>query len=316
MRASSLLALTHVSPRYFAADLLARGARGVPVDDPAARLRRHRGAVSRARRADARQGRRPARAPRAGSAGDVERTRRPGSTSVPRGTRSSGRSTTTGGRSSSSSSGSASCTRARVLEVGCGTGRLSAALEARELARVWAVDASEAMVAASQGERRQREGRARARRCPFKAGWFDAVVMRMVIHLIDRPRALRAGRSRPRTRRPARDRHRGPRDLRRRLVRALLPVGARDRARALPELGGARAGARGRGIPPSARSSSSASTETTTRDHALDIIRSRAFSTFDLLSPEEYDAGLAQAEAELPERFEYHFDWLLAVGLR
>jgi len=35
----------------------------------------------------------------------------------------------------------------RVLEVGCGTGRLAQALEERERARVWAVDASPEMVA-------------------------------------------------------------------------------------------------------------------------------------------------------------------------
>ena len=52
------------------------------------------------------------------------------------------------------------------------------------------------------------------------------------------------------------------------------------------------------------------------RDQALDIIRSRAFSTVDLLDPEEYDAGLARAEAELGDRLDYHFDWLLAVCVR
>jgi 2-polyprenyl-3-methyl-5-hydroxy-6-metoxy-1,4-benzoquinol methylase len=35
---------------------------------------------------------------------------------------------------------------ARVLEIGCGTGRLSEALAERELARVWAIDASPVMV--------------------------------------------------------------------------------------------------------------------------------------------------------------------------
>jgi hypothetical protein len=55
---------------------------------------------------------------------------------------------------------------------------------------------------------------------------------------------------------------------------------------------------------------------TTSRERALDVIRSRAFSTFDLLSPAEYAAGLARADAELPEQFEYSFDWLLAVATR
>src|SRR5262245_38457798 len=35
----------------------------------------------------------------------------------------------------------------RVLEIGCGTGRLAEALQERELARVWAVDTAEEMVA-------------------------------------------------------------------------------------------------------------------------------------------------------------------------
>ena len=40
---------------------------------------------------------------------------------------------------------------------------------------------------------------------------------------------------------------------------------------------------------------------TISREQALDIIRSKAFSTFDLLDRREYDDGLARAEAELPE---------------
>ena len=55
---------------------------------------------------------------------------------------------------------------------------------------------------------------------------------------------------------------------------------------------------------------------TISRERALDLIRSRAFSTFDLLAPHEYTSGLAQAEHELPEQFEYCFDWLLAVATR
>src|SRR5262249_15126268 len=52
------------------------------------------------------------------------------------------------------------------------------------------------------------------------------------------------------------------------------------------------------------------------RDRALELIRSRAFSTFDLIPPDEYAAGLARAEAELPDEFDYHFDWLLAGATR
>ena len=56
-----LLALTHVSTRYFGSELARRGARGLPGDGRAARLRRDRGAVSRsgARRSSSRPERGP-----------------------------------------------------------------------------------------------------------------------------------------------------------------------------------------------------------------------------------------------------------------
>jgi SAM-dependent methyltransferase len=200
----------------------------------------------------------------------------------------------------------------RVLEVGCGTGRLSQALEERELARVWAVDSSEAMV-----ERAKALGvnarAARAEALPFKAGWFDAVVMRMVLHLVDRPKALAQaarvlapdgriviatedpacfdelwfGRFFPSV--PAIERERFPSEetLRAELTAAGFASVEIELLRQEREL---------------------------TRERGLEVIRSKAFSTFDLLPPEEYAEGLSRAEAELPERFDYHFDWLLAVG--
>ena len=58
---------------------------------------------------------------------------------------------------------------------------------------------------------------------------------------------------------------------------------------------------------------------TITREHALDVIRSQAYSTFELLPEDEYARGLKRAERELaerelPERIQYRFDWLLAVA--
>jgi ubiquinone/menaquinone biosynthesis C-methylase UbiE len=202
----------------------------------------------------------------------------------------------------------------RVLEVGCGTGRLSQALEQRELARVWAVDASPAMV-----ERAKAIGVnarvARAEALPFKAGWFDAVVMRMMIHLADRPRAFEQaarvlgpnGRLTIASEDPAsfenvwfthffpsvpaidRARFPGPEALQSELEAVGLPVVRIERLTQRREQ---------------------------SREKALDVIRSKAFSTFDLLPADEYSSGLARAEAELPERFEYSFDWLLAVASR
>jgi ubiquinone/menaquinone biosynthesis C-methylase UbiE len=202
----------------------------------------------------------------------------------------------------------------RILEVGSGTGRLAEALEQRELARVWTVDASEAMVARAKGLGvNARVGRAEA--LPFKAGWFDAVVMRMVLHLVRRGQALEQA---ARVLRPGG-----------RLVIATEDPDSFDDvwfARffpSVPEIERMRF--------PSADALrlelAAAGFETVelerlrqhreqTREHAVDLIRSKGFSTFDLLDPAEYDEGLARAEAELPDRFEYSFDWLIAVATR
>jgi SAM-dependent methyltransferase len=200
----------------------------------------------------------------------------------------------------------------RVLEVGCGTGRLAEALEQRDLARVWAVDASEAMVARAK-ELGVNARVARAEALPFKAGWFDAVVMRMVLHLVDRARAFEQA---------ARVLGAGGR-----LVIATEDPDSFDAVwfarffRSVPEIERARF--------PSAEvlrlelaAAGFANVEVVelhqqreqTREHALDLIRSKGFSTFDLLDPSEYAEGLARAEAELPERFEYKFDWLLVAA--
>ena len=50
---------------------------------------------------------------------------------------------------------------------------------------------------------------------------------------------------------------------------------------------------------------------TITRERALGILRGRAFSTFALLPGDEYERGVARAEAELPETIESEQRWLL-----
>jgi SAM-dependent methyltransferase len=197
----------------------------------------------------------------------------------------------------------------RVLEVGCGTGRLAQALEERELARVWAVDASEAMVARAK-ELGVNARVARAEALPFKAGWFDAVVMRMALHLVDRPRALEQaarvlapqGRLVIATEDP--DSFDGVW-----FTRFFPSVPEIDRAR-FPSADTLRVELAAAGFR-SVEIEHLRQHKEQTRDRALDLIRSKGLSTFSLLDPAEYDEGLARAEAELPERFEYRFDWLL-----
>ncbi|HZO95831.1 MAG TPA: class I SAM-dependent methyltransferase [Gaiellaceae bacterium] len=202
----------------------------------------------------------------------------------------------------------------RVLEVGCGTGRLAAALAERARARVWAVDASAEMVARAKALGVNARV-ARAEALPFKRGWFDAVVMRMVVHLLDRPRAFADA------------------------ARVLAPGGvlvvasedpdafdeiwfarffpsvpALDRARfpAAPALEAELAAA---GLP-ATRVERLVQERTIGREQALDVIASKAYSTFELLPAGEYAAGLARAEAELPDALAYRFHWLVVSARR
>ena len=79
----------------------------------------------------------------------------------------------------------------RVLDVGCGTGRLLAALVSEAHAKAWGIDESAEMVAVARETLSAGVGvrRGTAERLPFRDGWFDRVTMSLVLHLVDRPRA-------------------------------------------------------------------------------------------------------------------------------
>jgi ubiquinone/menaquinone biosynthesis C-methylase UbiE len=202
----------------------------------------------------------------------------------------------------------------RVIDVGCGTGQLAKGLEERELARVWAVDASAAMVAHAKalGVNARVAG---GESLPFKQGWFDRAVMRMVSHLVDRPRVFAEvarvlspdGRLLVATEDPDTFQHVWltrffPSALE--IERARFPGEAQLRDELV---------AAGFGRVTFERLDVA---RLLTREHTLAMIREKAFSTFDLLPADEYEAGLARAEAELPDAYEHRFRWLLAVADR
>jgi SAM-dependent methyltransferase len=76
---------------------------------------------------------------------------------------------------------------ARLLDVGCGTGRFAVFAAERLGARVWGVDPSPEMLE----QARLRGGRgvgwklAAAEHLPFKDGWFDAAHAHLVMHVVD-----------------------------------------------------------------------------------------------------------------------------------
>ncbi len=205
----------------------------------------------------------------------------------------------------------------RVLDVGCGTGAVAAALAETAHARVWGVEPSAEMLAVAR--RRVPRGvglkQAHAEALPFTDGWFERIVMSLVIHLLDRPLAFAeaarvlapggrlaiatfdrshfdtwwAGQFFPSL--PDLDRARFP--SRETLVAELEAAGFRDvRVVPLPD------------------------TETIDRDTALAKLRGRHISTFALLDPDEITRGIEQAERELPETVEVTLLQLLVCGDR
>ncbi len=79
----------------------------------------------------------------------------------------------------------------RLLDVGCGTGRLANAASERYGLRAWGVDRSQAMIekARAQAGHRVAFRVASADALPFRDGWFDAVTMRLVVHALGDARA-------------------------------------------------------------------------------------------------------------------------------
>jgi ubiquinone/menaquinone biosynthesis C-methylase UbiE len=202
----------------------------------------------------------------------------------------------------------------RVLEVGSGTGRLAAALADRASARVWAVDTSPEMLEVARARAPSVAFRqAAAERLPFKDASFERVVMRLVVHVLDRPRAFAE------LRRVLRPDGRlvvatfDPAHMRtfwlNRYFPSMLPI---DLARFAPAAVLERE-LRAAGFA-TVRSVRLGQTATMDRETALERIRGRHISTFDLLDEAEIEAGLRRAAAELPDEVVYALEWLVVVA--
>jgi ubiquinone/menaquinone biosynthesis C-methylase UbiE len=203
----------------------------------------------------------------------------------------------------------------RVLDVGCGTGRLAAGLAEKAHAKVWGVDASPEMVAVARESLPQSVGvrRAEAEGLPFRDGWFDRVTMSLVVHLVDRPRAFAEARRVvpddgrlaistfhpdhfdsywlnpyfPSIRSIDEERFPTPAQLEQELNAAGFPGVASRRLGATIRI---------------------------SRDDALARVRGRHISTFDLLTEDELAAGTAKAERELGDPVVTRLERLVVVG--
>jgi SAM-dependent methyltransferase len=152
-----------------------------------------------------------------------------------------------------------------------------------------------------------------AEELPFKDAWFERIVMRLVVHLVDRPRAfaearrvlVRGGRLTLATFDPS---HLAGFWLNRffpsleEIDRPRFPESLPDEVE--------QAGFTGLQVERLTQVS------TIDRSTALERIRGRHISTFDLLGEDEIAAGIEQAERELPDAVEVRLEWLLLAADR
>lgn len=204
----------------------------------------------------------------------------------------------------------------RLLDVGSGTGRLAAALADRG-ARVWGVDTSQEMLAVARASAKGHVGfkHGNAERLPFKDAWFERVVFRLVVHLVDRPKAFSEA-----TRVLAPDGRIvvatfDPEHFSRFWLNAIFPsIEQIDRER-FPEPEAladdlATAGFDAltvRCLHQEARLG---------RTEALERIRGGDISTLHLLTAGELETGLARAETELPAEVRTELRWIVVTGRR
>lgn len=203
----------------------------------------------------------------------------------------------------------------RILDIGCGTGQLASALVDQARAKVWGVDPSIEMlrVARERVPRGVGVRQARAEALPFRDAWFERATMSLVVHLVDRPAAFAEARRVTGTGGRLAIATFAHEHFEVYWLNALFPrIAEIDRAR-FPAESELSAELEAAGFE-SVRSVLVSSFDELDRETALERIRGRHISTFDLLDEDEIDEGTQRAEAELPDLIVRRFEQLVVVA--
>jgi SAM-dependent methyltransferase len=204
----------------------------------------------------------------------------------------------------------------RLLDVGCGTGRVTLAL-AELGCRAWGIDPSADMLreARTRAGRRAAFKEGRAESLPFCDGWFERAVLRLVVHLLDLDRALPelarvvcpGGRAVIATFRPEHFEELW-------LTPYFPSIRSFDMAR-FPDPSGLAERLAEAGFP-SVRRRDLSQRRTVAREEALERIRGCFISTLSLVPEAEFAEGLVRAERELPAEVDVRLEWAVLVAQR
>jgi SAM-dependent methyltransferase len=204
-----------------------------------------------------------------------------------------------------------------MLDIGCGTGAALAVLTRRYKVVGAGVEPSRGMLAEARRKLGWRavveEGV--AERLPFPDGSFDAGLMRLVVHHLDRPRAFRearrvlvaGGRLLVVTSDPA--------AFDRFWLAGLFPSYPEVERRRFPDAATLETELRAAGFA-DVRVVPLGIPRRFGRDEALRKLRGRYVSTLELLPEDELRSGLERAESELPDPVTYTLEYLLVVAER